>query len=202
MPRHSSRRVGAFRVRPVPDGADGCRDTGSGSGVPGPKRAAVQAEGTIRGPEKGACGRSGPQGREAFEKANRTEQTGAGIPKAVRGCRRKARSVGRNSRAASRRGGPTGRTAGCRGTSPGGSEPFASVLFRTKQTGAGIPEAVRGCRGRKRRHPEKTDKQAAALLRLRKYDRSEAEFFRSREKPHPIQREQKCNGSLRIDRFS
>ena len=85
MPRHFSRRVGAFRVRPVPDEADGRRDTESGSGVPGPKMAAVQAEGTIRGPEKGACGRSGPQGREAFEKANRTEQTGAGIPEAVRG---------------------------------------------------------------------------------------------------------------------
>lgn len=78
MPRHFSRRVGAFRVRPVPDEADGRRDTESGSGVPGPKMAAVQAEGTIRGPEKGACGRSGPQGREASGKANRTEQTGAG----------------------------------------------------------------------------------------------------------------------------
>ena len=201
MPRHSSRRVGAFRVRPVPDGADGCRDTGSGSGVPGPKRAAVQAEGTIRGPQDRRLRSIGAAGPGGFRKSESDRADGCRGRRGWR-CRREARSVGRNSRAASRRGGPTGRTAGCRGTSPGGSEPFASVLFRTKQTGAGIPEAVRGCRGRKRRHPEKTDKQAAALLRLRKYDRSEAEFFRSREKPHPIQREQKCNGSLRIDRFS
>lgn len=152
--RHDS-RAGKRRLRSIgaagpggirksePDGADGRRDTGGGSGCRGRRERRCRRKARFAGRKAGACSRSGAQGREASGKANRTEQTGAGIP-----------------------------------------------------------EAVRGCRGRKRRYPKKTDKQAAALLRLRKYDRSEAEFFRSREKPHPIQREQKCNGSLRIDRFS
>ena len=118
--------------------------------MPGPKRAAVQTGGTIRRPESrrlrsigaagpggfrksesdeadgrrgrrgwrcrrearfagrkaGACGRSGPQGREASGKANRTEQTGAGIPEAVRGCRsRRGRRCRREARFAGRRAG-------------------------------------------------------------------------------------------------
>ena len=187
MPRHSSRRVGAFRVRPVPDGADGCRDTGSGSGVPGPKRAAVQAEGTIRGPQDRRLRSIGAAGPGGFRKSESDRADGCRGRRGWR-CRREARSAGRKAGA-------------CGRSEAQGREAFEKAN-RTEQTGAGIPEAVRGCRSRKRRHPEKTDKQAAALLRLRKYDRSEAEFFRSREKPHPIQREQKCNGSLRIDRFS
>ena len=258
MPRHFSRRVGAFRVRPVPDEADGRRDTESGSGVrgrragrlpekrigrsrrapgyrmrfrgagaeesggadgghdsqagkqalavdwgrragrlpekrigrsrraPGPKRVAVQAGGPIRRPESRRLRSIGAAGPGGFRKSEsdgtdgrRDTGSGSGVPEQ----KRAAVQAGGTIR------GPQGREA-------------SGKANRTEQTGAGIPKAVRGCRGRKRRHPEKTDKQAAALLRLRKYDRSEAEFFRSREKPHPIQREQKCNGSLRIDRFS
>ena len=87
MPRHFSRRVGAFRVRPVPDGADGCRDTGSGSGVRGRRERRCRRKARFAGRKKALAADRG-------RRAGRLPEKRIGRSRRAPGYRRRFRGAG------------------------------------------------------------------------------------------------------------